>query len=322
MKIAHAGGYSFISDALVSAQREAGHECLFLGDPGLSGLFYPANGAQGIYRAIEQVRDFRPQIVHFHSLASLLFPEGQRTSLEKLLQALKGLGARIVLQTCPGDLDLVPQTALERIVSALPLVDYCLVGSPDLVGYFTDPQKWHRFALPIPAENFPTSTPPMLEKGGKLRVLLLKSAANEQDRRLLYQALADTPGLASRLETTELEAVKIQSLAEFTQALLDCDIFLDSLRRFWPSEAAILALACGRQVILGPQDTQRPWPQLDLSPLMFTDAQRLGNRLELIIREPICLRDFAKRSRQYALTYHNVALMNTVLLDLYERLAA
>ena len=322
MKIVHAGGYSFTLDPLISAQREAGHECLYPECLPQGKLLQPPSGAQQLYLAIEQIRAFRPDIIHLHSFASLLFPEGQRTSLEKLLQALKSLGAKVILQTCPGDFDLVPQSALDRILCALPLIDYCLVGSPDQTGYFSDPQKWHRFALPVAAESFTTRTPPLLAKPGPLRLLLLNSAASEQDRRALYQALAEARSLSNRVEVVELDTDTLSSLSQFEEAVLNADVFLDSLRRFWPSEAAIIALACGRLVIAGPTDPQRPWPQLELSPLMFTDAARIGARLEAIVREPICLRDFSKRSRQYALTYHNLSLMSTVLLSVYEKLVA
>ncbi|RIL01321.1 MAG: hypothetical protein DCC75_13745 [Proteobacteria bacterium] len=102
-----------------------------------------------------------------------------------------------------------------------------------------------------------------------------------------------------------------------------CDIYIEQVSASCTGDLGLLALSRGKTVLSGnSSELQMDWPATKFSPVLHTDAKTLYSRLQAIVREPRCLRDFGKRSREFIRNQHRPDSIGKLLIDYYGSLAA
>lgn len=317
MRILHLGGHRPVTEPLQKTQTLAGctAECAASFEQGRT--YLPFAGISPLIESFRQSGRERPwDIVHFHQLESLYCLEsgddpGNR--IEELLCAVKDSGASLFLSAYgrfPREEDR--EFILSLINRYFPAV---FVSAPELAGLFRQHENcsW----LPVPVELAPSSAAAPVTPATPLRIIQLQSGENCADLESVMHALRER-GHSFLFSTCRTGS--LASLPELNAVIDKADLVIESIDDPCYGVTALHALNRGKTVLAGNDPAYRQeWKQMQFSPVLDTNSGNIEQRIESLLKEPRCLRDLGKRSRQFVENYHNADTIGLMLLDIYRQ---
>ncbi len=153
----------------------------------------------------------------------------------------------------------------------------------------------------------PLYRPPRAQQ---IHVLYLAHHGNEDEAAKVAHTFSALKDSGLRFSASVFDSNEVQSIEELESLIGACDLFIEQLRQPYFGSLAIYAMAKGKPVISRNSAQNHSFAHhTTFSPVIDASESQLFERLHAIIREPSCLRDLNKRSRQYVETYHNADLV-------------
>ena len=308
MKIVHISSHHFGIDALIRYQRGFGLDVEEM--PVASSLSAFTSGLAG------------GSVVHFHGLSSLARPNTPASDALSLVASLRERDIKVVMTLyTESETWRNADIAIPGAVGELSdLLSYTLLGSEEFYVPIAARSRWAWQALPVDVAAIPV--PPLFEPSPhEVRVLYMPYLSNPADTRFIEATVSAVWNSGLKFKFTVVSPDEMKEERWYTDAFAHCDLFIESIDREGFGPAAVEAMLRGKTVMSGnAPEGKHLWPQLNVSPVFNTTRANFERRLESIIREPRCLRDLGKRSRQYVEQYHNAERIAAHLVDIYREL--
>lgn len=308
MKILHVGGHSDLTNELAQCQRDAGHEVRCVGIEN-SPLPILGHAICELEREIGAAKSSY-ELIHFHGHESLCAPEPER--LASIFKPVRESGTKVVYQ-------VYSKSEAPSIDLFTPLVDFILVSNVDACTLTKSniPNAWLPLGVPIDNEVH------MGDTISEVRFLHIPFNVPAKETKIILETLTELQAKKLPLHFDLVKPEEIQSNEALTKLLRDCHVLIEQIESSSYGALALKALAHGKAVLSGNSpEAQQKWEILKQSPVIHTTAETLKRKLEGIVREPKCLRDYGKRSRTYIAAKHAPRLVTELVLDIYKRLLA
>jgi len=314
MKILHIGGAHQVTAPLAQAQVDQGHDVTALGVGAGSTPFMAPRGDCELTQRLQDILAGRFDVVHLHGLQTISEGPTLPEAVEQSLRALRESGARIVLSITDDHpllhlSDAAGKNAVRELLSTYTAFVLIGVGSAEPLVPDHVPAAW----CPVPYLGFEDRAMPAGAQHGQLRVLLLDP---DDSLRSTTQTLSTSPMLRERISFESVVTSQISSTANFSATLQRVDVMISSLQTARLDLPVLQALVHGRAVLShNPTAAMKYQPTL---PLVDAAPRSIAKKLENILREPRCLQDYAKRSREYVLRYHAPQMTYVKILQAYQ----
>ena len=316
MKIIHIGGYHSITTTLAKYQARFGHDVSVLDTPGQEYAFEMPFECISQNQLAKELSQSQADVVQFHrceSIAAVMETD------RELLSKLKG---RAFLYSYGNESASLIALHDHLGLSAGFLRDsfvHVFWGTADSGELLDTLGSWSWLALPIDLALHQSGEAYEPRMSG-IRVVHIPYRSARHDTATIERALREIQGADSRLAFEIVPPEKISSRDELHSLLRSCDIYLEHLSQSSFGILALEAMGLGRSVLSGNSSaSHNEWAQLSTCPVIDVNADSLARRLGLILREPRCLKDIAKRSRQYVEQHHNAEIISRLMLDYYAK---
>jgi len=305
MNLLHFGGYPFISEALADAQRAKGHDVdVFYANAELFNLCFSSTV---LGELVNQAEIGKYDILFLHSLDLLCFEPANE--LEAALKRIKEFNCRLVSLAYRGG----AQTQASRLVGLDSLSKaFCM----DLTSYRALGELsplWLPLPLYATDSNEGVTEIPRI---GEIKVLHIPYLSDEQENDRIRRVFNELNSKNQRFIPQILQLTELNELENLYERLNDCHIFVDGLRTSSPGPLAFLAMGMGKTVLAAnSQEAKNTWNHLSTCPALDTNFESFSKRLDATIREPKCLKDFAKRGKQFVQHYNNPGKVAELLMN-------
>ena len=300
---------------LAQAQVDLGHDVTTLGVGSQNTPLASPRGSCELSLRLSDVLAGRFDVVHLHGLQSISEGPTLPEAVEQSLRTLRESGTRIVLTIADDHpllhlSDTAGRNAVRELLSTYAAFVLIGVGSAEHLV----PEHVQAAWCPLAYSHLDDRAITVGVQNGQLRVLLLDA---DDSLRATVQTLSTSPMLRERISFEFVTTSQIPSAAGFSAILQRVDVVISSLNTARLDLPVLHALAHGRAVLShNPTATMKYQPTL---PLIDAAPRTIAKKLENIMREPRCLQDYAKRSREYVLRYHAPQMTYAKILQAYQR---
>ncbi len=326
MRILHIGGYYTVTSELVQQHRELGHDTSSIGTTGKEDPFEFPLFMRDIL-SDSRLRETRYDIVHVHHPACFMGEDRQKNLLA--LRHFRELGAKLFYYSfdCHQEESCLSSSGKQSFFQELQGAGFShlfrgSIGGASPVETRDAPfgLPWSWLAPPLPLSQIPFH--PWSESSPHgVRFLHIPFRTAPGDTAAIvetFDRLKAQLRLKFEFYLVPPETLSSPSLADET--LRQADVVIESLERESPGLLGYEAMLRGKLVLSGNSpEAQREWSQLALCPAMHTTCETLARRVESIAREPRCLRDLSKRSREYIELYHDPRSMAERTITVYQQ---
>ena len=331
MKILHVGGYYTVTSQIVQQHQLLGHDVVWIGGARAEAPFEMPNGFTALARAFDSIIAAGFNVVQVHQPSGLLAATAEESI--RIFTRLKDSGSKLFYYAIDGHVELIPISHFD-ISEVLRRTPFSHIFRGWVHIYGSDQMAKASGQDPLTSQGIPWSwlapALPIEEVSAQPWQEL-----NPLGVRLLHIPYATTPADTAAI-ARNVESLKAQSRLKFDfrvcppeslasrqaldEALLSCDVYVESLHRESPGLLAYEAMLRGKMVLSGnSSEAQAQWQQLVICPVMHSTPDNLAKRIESIVREPRCLRDLSKRSREYVELYHDPNSMAEKTLTVYQQ---
>ncbi len=321
MKILHIGGYHPVTVTLAREQIALGHDVTVIGTSGSEYFFEMPFACVEVEHKAREVADERYQVIHFHlteSLCNLNSREG--SAILPTLQLLRESGAALFYYSYGDDFLVRPKASAALGLSNKTLMEnfaHVFIGNADNLDLVSENTSWSWLGVGIDVASIPA--PPVAEPKGQLRILHVPYRVRPTETKLICEVLESMRAKGYKFELKILPPEQIVELTTLRRHLTECDLYIEQIERRSPGILALEAMAHGKTVLSGnAPEHHKTWEQLKISPVLHTTTETLARRIEGILREPRCLRDLNKRSRQYVDLFHDAKKNTGLTLRAYQ----
>jgi hypothetical protein len=351
MRVAHFGGYRLAVEALAKYQKRLGaHVITFPFDAPFS-LQAHAPPAREPPLSLQELLDLKFDVVHFHLVTGFeLIRElqGTKATPEAILSEFRAHGTKIFYSTY--DCDLMHREALLpaadkvrtpcagciagkdpyarsrwceddparqiRLQEIAKFVDHVFIGSFDTHPLASQHPSWSWLNLPVDLESIPK--PPVVDpKTNSVKIVHIADRPAKRGSHLITQAMELL--LAKKLPVEfEIIVPELHDLYSLLSSLRAVHVIIEQITSRSYGYLGAVGMALGKTVLSGiSPEAKQAWDQLSFCPVLDCTADNLVSRIESIVREPRCTRDFGKRGREYAEKFHHPELIAKLTLDKY-----
>jgi hypothetical protein len=316
-RILHIGGFPALTVPLAALDQTNGHNVSIAALCKKYPLLCQKKTAAEI--ATAHIAKERFDIIVCHRSESLVPLHQAFGSLQQALTTLKRNGAHL-LYFSYGDEPLLrslnPALSPQYIQSAF---DQILIGGAENTALVEGSTRWTWLGLGIDLDSIPAPT--IVEPTPPLKLLHIPFGIPKEDTECIERSVASMREKKLRFDYRTIPAEEIDSVETLRSIVSSCDVFLEHLRPHPYGLLALEALAQGKGVLSGnPTISRNTMSQLSMSPVLDSSAESLDRRLEMVLREPMCLRDLRNRARQFAENNHDLRILSAVMQSVYERL--
>lgn len=312
LNILHLGGPEIVVRGIARYQSLQGHIVDVAGE---GRPFSTSAAGSRIISSARELASIPGQVIHVHSLRSLLY---QDTDLEKVIPWLSFLRDRkvcIALSLFNEDLPLigtfVKKDLLLKILDLCSTVFVCGSGFSELIC-----ERRNCRLIPVPVDCELVPKPPPVEPTNRTLKALYVNYLSEPDFQEWLKELCEFKGSRLSLALTVVNSSDIASLPSFLKLLKETDIVIEDVSYGSYGVIGAHALLHGRTVIAGAaSDSTRS--ELQLSPAIGTTRDGLENKLLALMREPRSLRDLIKRGRNFVEQFHRAETIVGIIVDDY-----
>lgn len=198
----------------------------------------------------------------------------------------------------------LPQHPLLKSPQAISLFHHLFLGSPlqSIFGKYSENHSW----LPVSLDHEYIVARPECDFKRAVRIVQFIEPSHAVNRQIVHHSFQRLEKRGLRYEFHEKNLAEIKDVKQLRDILKAHDLLIQQLEEKDFGLLDVEALSHGCTVLSAyPQQLAELWHPLKLSPILHTTLQGFEGKLELVLREPRCLRDLAKRSRQFAHSYHN-----------------
>lgn len=314
LNILHIGGPEIVVRGIARYQSLQGH----LVD--VAGEGRPFSTSPAGSRIISAAREFGStpgQVIHIHSLRSLLY---QDTELERVLPWLRFLKERkvcLALTLFNEDLALVGSfVSKDHLLSIIDLCNCVFVCGSGFSELICDRRNCR--LVPIPVDCELVARPQPVEPTNRTLNALYINYFSDPDYQRWLEELCRFTGSRLSLNLQVANSADIASLPGLLKLLKDTDIVVEDVGHGSYGVVGAHALLHGRTVVAGAAaDSSRS--ELQLSPVIGTTREGLENKLLSLMREPRSLRDLIKRGRNFVEQFHRAETIVGIMVDDYCR---
>jgi hypothetical protein len=263
----------------------------------------------------KELANISGQVIHIHSLRSLLYQDTELDRVVPWLSFLKDRKVCIALTLFNEDLPLVgtfvSKAQLLKLLDLCSPVFVCGSGFSELIC-----ERRNCRLIPIPVDCELVSRPQPVEPSNRPLKALFVNYLSEPTYQDWLKELCQFSGSRLSLALTVINSSDIASLPGFIKALKETDIVIEDVSHGSYGVVGAHALLHGRTVVAGAAvDSSRS--ELQLSPVIGTTRDGLENKLLSLMREPRSLRDLIKRGRNFVEQFHRAETIVGIMVDDY-----
>lgn len=312
MKILHIGGFKSLTHSLIEYQRSMGLSSEKLNFPESEYLFLEKS-IKIPHLLIDEICRSEYSIIHLHSKDSLRFNDAglfsNHAELSEQIIKLKNSGCKVIFSSFDQ----------EPAASSLVLFDHIFVSSAEGYSEANKNSSWSW--VPIWTDLNIVPKPPVEDPDLPLKFIHIKPAANNFGTELIQSAFDKINEKRHRCELKIVNENEILSLKTLYDILHPFDVFLEYIGRESYGIFAVEAMAMGKTVI----SSNTPYAKdansmFALSPVLNADPSNIQTRIEKVLGEPKCCRDFGKRSRAFVERAHSLEIIGRIITDTYQKL--
>lgn len=314
MKILHFGGAGHFIIPLANYQNALGHQARCAGMWsnfwGLKPLFPNASNPE----QLDEICKMGFDIIHFHNCDELMLddPAFQNQVLSKLSTNAKlilSLGNNTFLHPKKNEL-------LERkIFNIKNYFSHIFISSPPTINLNSLGISYS--FLPLWVDTGALKIQPHQEDL-PLKALFLADLPFSKGASEIIQAFDQINCKNERMKLKIITAE--QAATNFDQALSDVQIVIEGLDLESYSSFGLFAMALGKTLLSGnTTKSQDYWESYKYSPVQHLSRENIKQKLESILLEPRCCRDFSKRSRAFVEKFHDINLSGQLILNTYKK---
>ncbi len=321
MRILLIGGYYSITATLARQYLRMGHDVSAISSSGPDSWFSLSPQTGLLDEISKRIDEEKFELVEFHLGDSLLgLLEVDRRRVEDFFRLLKSQGAKLSFFSYGIDSAVINEGSKVGLLFKQFIEKYfdrLIIGSVLSASLSSWKVKSSWVSAPVSVVE---SHEEEIKDGSKqLRVLHIPHNTSGDETRFIINTASEVHGSAFPFSFQVIPPEEISAYESVKNAIKNCDLLIEQLDEPAFGVLALEAMALGKTVISGNSpELAKCWEQLATCPVLGVTRETLRNKLEATLREPRCLRDFGKRSRQYLEKFHKPEVVAELMMQVWK----